>query len=86
MPRTAHRRCVLGPRSDSYESSGRSATKACRNAWSPWSRLPLPVELEPLTVPADQGFWFDDDQSIPPIAEPKPKHRTYDAILRIYEF
>ena len=43
---------------------GDQLTKACRNAWPPWSRLPLPEELEPLTVPADQGFWFDDDQSI----------------------
>jgi hypothetical protein len=40
-------------------------TKFYRNAWSPWSRLPLPDELEALTVPADQGFWFDNDQSIP---------------------
>jgi hypothetical protein len=25
-------------------------------AGAPWSRLPLPEELEPLTVPADQGY------------------------------
>ena len=47
-------------------------TKLYRNAGPPWSRLPLPEELEPLTVPADQGFWFDNDQSTPPIAEPRP--------------
>jgi hypothetical protein len=52
---------------------GDQLTKARRNAWPPWSRFPLPEELEPLTVPADQGFSFEDDQSIAPIAEPQPE-------------
>lgn len=55
---------------------GNQKTKADGNAGPPWSRLPLPKELEPLAVPADQGFWFDDDQSIPPIAEPGPKQQA----------
>jgi hypothetical protein len=52
---------------------GNQMTKADGNAGPPRSRLPLAEELEPLAVPADQGFWFDEDQSIPPIAEPRPK-------------
>lgn len=34
---------------------------------------PPPAELDAVAVPADQGFWFDDDQGISPMAEPAPK-------------
>jgi hypothetical protein len=37
---------------------GNQLTKTYRNAGPPWSRLPLPEELEPFAVPADHGFWF----------------------------
>lgn len=51
-------------------------------AYFPWqrrparSRLPAPEQLEALAMPADQGLWLNDHQSIFPLEQPRPEHKA----------
>ena len=55
---------------------GQIGTNVLRNSWPTSLRLPFPKQLETLAMPAYQSLWFDDDQSLFPIAEARPEDET----------
>ena len=47
---------------------------------TPGTRTPPPVEMKTGTVPANYGFWFDDDEDIAPAGPEAPKSRPEESV------
>ena len=43
--------------------------------WPPTPRLPTPIQLETLAMPADESRRGDDGERLLPVEEPRPEHQ-----------